>query len=237
MSKKKVEKEDVNEVFDLKKGKEEKEVVLHGKETIPSGKEEKKDYNKLLRNILIGIGFFVIAFIAVILIVEASKHSNYNGVEFEKVKAGEITFYKTQFPTYKEGEWKTFNLYLRNAPQKLDSISFEGERINLMDVLVINFTDDFQCGGSGIIATANLVQFLKDGMNVEVIQDKNATCDQEGRYIFLEIDPANETKIIQNSDTCYTIQVSDCKILEATEKFIVEKLVELKTEAKESSSY
>ncbi|VVB79753.1 Uncharacterised protein [uncultured archaeon] len=239
IKKKRTEKKDtekVTEVFDIKKGEKEEEIVVEGKEKVPSGIEEKKDYNKVLKNILIGVGFFIIAFIAVILLAEASKHFTYEGLEFEKVKAGEITFYKTQFPTYINGEWKNFNLYVRTNPKDLDKIPFEGERINLKDVLVLNVTDDFQCGGAGVISIANLAQFLQDGLAVDVVQDKNATCDPQGRYIFLEIDPSNETKIVQNSQNCYTIHISNCEILEGTEKFIVEDLIELKAEAKKQAS-
>lgn len=234
--KKRTEKEEVTEVFDIKKGKKEDEIVVEGEERIPSGIEEKKDYNKLLKNILIGVGFFIIAFIAVILIIEASKHTTYKDLDFEKVKAGEIVFYKMQFPTNVGGEWKTFNLYMRTDPKELEKIPFEGRRINLKEVLVLNITDEFQCEGMGIISVANLVQFLKDGMGVDVVQDKNASCDEQGRYIFLEIEPANETKIIQNSQNCYTIKVSNCEILKGTEKFILEKMTELKAEAKQQES-
>lgn len=238
--KKKVEKkgtEKITEVFDIKKGKKGEEIVIGGEEKIPSGNEEKKDYNKLLRNILIGIGFFIIAFIAVILMIEASKHFSYKDLEFEKVKVGKIVFYKTQFPIQGDDGWKTFNLYMRTNPNDLEVIPFEGDKINLKNILVINQTDEFQCGGKGIISIANLIQFLKDGVGIDVVQDKNATCDEQGRYIFLEIESANETKIVQNSQNCYTIQVSNCQILEGTEKFILEKLVELKAEAKQANSY
>ncbi len=202
------------------KSKEEKEI------------EEIKDYNKTLRNILIGIGLFFLAMALVYFIYYEINNFEYRGVEFTVEKFCDtkpcLTTYRTSVPVFFQGNLMPYNFYLRNDPRDLDSILFEGEgRIRFSEDAVFNFTKDFDCDGDDMIGIANLVK-LYEIMGTKVIKDENAGCDPEGQYIFVNFEEGNETKIEQFGTRCYKIIVKDCEILQATEKFMVETFIKMK---------
>ncbi len=184
-----------------------------------------KQQNKTIMIILVLIGVFILAFVVWIVISNTQSHFEYKGVSFEITK--EIAPYRTNLPEFKSSVtgWaimtdNNYYFYLRNDPRKLDNISFNGEIILRKDV-VINSTGDFMCGGKGILGITNLVR-LYNGIGANVIKDQNATCDEQGRYMLLQIEAGNETRIDQNGPSCYLMQINNCEILEATERFMVE---------------
>lgn len=188
-----------------------------------------KKQNKQLRNILIGIGIFILLILAVVLFFNSVRHFEYEGVDFEVVKEGEgeniLILYNTKIPLYdSSGEkYADYNFYLRNDPRELKDILFEGDLFFLTN-MVINSTEDFHCEGYGILAVANLVQ-LYEVMGTKVIKDENATCDEQGRYSYLNLKPGNETKIEKVGPACYDIIINNCEILKGTEKFMVETFI------------
>jgi len=125
-----------------------------------------------------------------------------------------------------DGKNAEYNFYLRNDPRKLDEgVSFNGN-LSLAQNLVLNSTEDFNCDGFGIIATANLVNLYKvSGINV--IKDQNATCDSEGRYAFINLQKGSETRIDKVGPACYNVNISNCEILEATERLMLESFIEI----------
>ena len=119
-----------------------------------------------------------------------------------------------------------YNFYLRNDPRDLKKdVDFVGE-IQFAETMVLNSSNDFHCDGDGIISIANVAQ-LYQILGVEVIQDSNATCDSEGRYLFLNLNDANETSVVQTGPGCYEFSISNCEILEATERYMVETFIEI----------
>jgi hypothetical protein len=117
-----------------------------------------------------------------------------------------------------------YNIFLRNDPRKLD-VNFTGELFSSGN-MVLNSEDSFTCGGKGAIAAANLVQLYKL-LGTNVITDENATCDPQGRYIFVDVKPENFTSVEQFGPVCYDINVKDCEILEGTERFMLETLIKV----------
>jgi len=146
----------------------------------------------------------------------------YGGMEFEKNQVGEITFYKTILPLKQDGKSLDLSVYFRNSPEKVYKVLFNGS-IPTRELMVINSTDEFICDGDGVIGVQNVVNNF-GYFGIKSVQDKNATCDSQGRYLFVEIDAGNETKIVQDSETCYTIKVNNCEILIATERFLLQKV-------------
>ncbi len=195
------------------KEKKKGEDFIQKKEKEISEKEKNKSSdNKTLRNIFIGLGMFVALFVCIVLFVYSMNHFEYKGINFNVIKdTGGLTFYHLE-----EG----YNL--RKDPRKLDKIPFEGE-INFAPInkLVYNSTR-FECEGDGVIAAANLGLILHAIAGIDLVKDQNATCDSQGRYMFVNIKPGNETRIIQNGPSCYEFEVNNCEILDVTEKFIVE---------------
>ena len=203
-------------------GKEKKEIEPK------ISKEDIKAQNKTLKNIFIGLGVIVFIIAVVILSINSAKHFEYNGVEFKVIQEGEIIFYNAVFPLYQGMTGKhiaDYNIYLRNSPKKLEKVVFDGE-VNLKPDTVINTTVNFNCDGDGVIAIANLAQVLET-FGTNVIKNPEIGCDApRNEYVFIQIREGNETRIEQFAPTCYNFYVNDCEILEVTEKFIVDLLVE-----------
>ena len=178
--------------------------------------------NNQLKIFFMVIGIVVVIILTTMFVINQMRHFEVGGVTFNVVK--EIAPYSTSLPVIYEGKNASYNFYLRNDPRKLtEEISFEG-KINLevpMNQMVINITGEVDCNKDSGIAVGNLVSLYRVS-GISVIKDENATCDKKGRYLFLQIEPGNVTKIKQTSDACYTIEINNCEILKGTERFMVE---------------
>jgi len=192
-----------------------------------ASKKEIAEQNKLLRNIILILGFLFLVVVGTYLIVNNMKYVDYEGIEFDAVKSGNIVFYHTVFKIYDErGIHKlNYNVYLRNSPIKLGkTVVFDGS-LDMKEMMVLDSTEDFKCEGDGIISVANMVQVL-GAFGTTVAKDPNATCDDQGRYMYILIQEGDETKIEQFGPACYNLYVNNCEILEVTERFILEALNE-----------
>ena len=218
------EKKEVCENFNLKKDGKEKNIKSCGiEETKKVEKGQIESENKILRNFLIGLGAFILIFIATFLIISSSQHFNYRGVKFDIIEdEGGLIFYKTSLPVKNEGKTADYNIYLRKDPRTSGEIDFN-EDIELAKILVYNSTG-FSCDGDGVIAVANFAQTMNI-FGVKTVKDLNATCDPEGTYMFLNLKPGNRTSIEKTGPTCYEFSINNCEILDATEKFMVELIV------------
>jgi len=187
--------------------------------------KQAKQQNKILRNIFL-------VFLSITLIIGSYFLSSYyitnfeyNGLEFKIIKEGDIIFYHTFLNLERDDAPVKYNFYLRNDPRKLEKITFE-EDLLLLTNMVLNVTDEFNCNGDGVIAIANLAN-LYSAVGINIIRDENATCDEQGRYKYLNIQPGEETKIEHDGSGCYQMYISDCEILKGTERFMLDSLVEL----------
>jgi hypothetical protein len=173
----------------------------------------------------------VIAFIVIgYFIVDNMRSFEYKGVEFEIVKFCDadpcLILFQTKLPVVKErGEKAEYNFFLRNDPRDLEDIKFDGN-IKLLNTMVVNSKNDFNCDGDGIIAMANLVK-LYEVAGTRVIKNEELDCPINNEYIYFELSEGGETKIINPISSCYVLRVNDCEIIPVTEKFMVETLVEI----------
>ncbi len=221
----KKDKEEVCEIFELKKGRKEKVVKACGEEIVEhASKEQLKKQNNLLRNVLIAMGLFVIFCVLLVWWIDSTRSFEYNGLKFKVVKEGNLILYQTSLPVYYQGELRQYNFYLRNDPRKLEDVNFDGD-VRLLKNMVVNMSD-IRCDGDEVIGVANLVK-LWNVLGTKVITDENATCDPQGRYIYLNILEGNDTQIQEDGTACYEMTVGNCEILRATEKFMVETLIEV----------
>jgi hypothetical protein len=186
-------------------------------------KKERKQENKILRNVLIFIGIFFAILIASFIIMRFSNHPKYSGLTFNVIQEGQLTFYQTSIPTLHNGTVAQYNIYLRNDPKELKKeVPFVGA-IDSIDNTVINITQEFDCNGDQVIAIANIVN-LYGALNKKIMKDENASCDELGRYMYIVVQPGEETKIEKFGSNCYRIDIKDCEILQGTERFILEML-------------
>src|SRR3989344_3333259 len=214
------------EIFEIQKGGEEKTVETQNKEFVNETPSENliKQENKTLRNFLIGLAILTTAFVAVYFFASSLKTFEYKGVTFNVVK--EIAPYQTSIPVMYQGRLTDYNFYLRNDPRDLDNISFYGE-INFKPTAIINATDDLKCGGDGVIGIANLVNLYRI-LGTNIIKNQSLNCDTNGTYMYIDLVKGNVSGIEQYGPTCYQLSVSDCEILEVTERFMIESLAKTK---------
>ncbi len=189
-------------------------------------KKEKSKENKLLLKILLVIGMFFLAILVAFFVMKSSAHPKYNGVNFNVIQEGEITFYQTSFQVIYKGKLTNYNIYLRNNPKDLEKeVPFQGE-LELRNFMVVNTTtENLFCEGDWSLATGNLMNL--EIFNIEIMRDENASCSEGGEYMFVEIEEGEETKIEQFGPSCYRLTVSDCEILPVTERFMIEVFAEV----------
>lgn len=201
------------------------EEVLNELEGKPN-KEQSDKERKQLRNILLGLGVFVILIILAVFFISSIRSFEYKDTKWDIVREGNLLLYDTKLPLFNEkGEqYLNYNFFLRNDPRDLN-VDFNG-KLEIKDAMVINAEEEFSCDGDGIIAVANLRQ-LYEIIGTKVIKDESAGCDSEGRYMYVNLKSGDETKIEKTGNACYDILISNCEILPATERFMVETFAEV----------
>ena len=232
-----VKKKKIYEFFKIiKKGKE-KTIKKTGKTPeIIEKKDQIKHQNKILRNILLFFGGILVLILVFVVYSYSLNTFKYEGVEFKRILQGELIFYNTAIEMFSpSGEYVgDYNVYLRKDPRKLGKeIPFEGE-LYLSQALFINSTEPFNCDGDGIIAVANFGQIIGQ-FGARTLQNPNATCDSEGRWMFIRLQPGNETYIEQTGPICYNFNINNCEVLEVTERFLIEAIVKANRLSSEGS--
>ncbi len=196
------------------------EEVLNELEEKPN-KEQLKKERKQLRNVLLGLGIFVIVLALAVFFISSIKSFEYKNTKWDIVREGNLILYNTKIALVNENgeQYMNYNFFLRNDPRKLN-VDFNGE-LEIKELAVINAEEEFNCDGDGIIAVANLNQ-LYQIIGTKLIRDENATCDSEGRYMYINLKAGDKTKIEQTGISCYDILINNCEILAGTERFMVE---------------
>ena len=210
---------------------EEKENV--GEEPAPEEKvvEKGNEESKQLRNVFLVVGFLALMFIGAFVFINSVRHFKYGGVDFNVVKEGELILYQTSLPV-KVTDRTTgavvrndYNFYFRNDPRKLKDVVFDGH-VNIKQNVIMNFTENFNCDGDGVIGVANMMNLfgiLK--INAEI--NNSLGCSKESQYTFLRLQSGNETGIEQVHTNCYDLTINNCEVLEVTEKYLIEMLIKL----------
>ena len=188
----------------------------------PITKDEINEQNKTLKKVFIGVGVFIGVILLCVWFINSVRYFEYEDVKFSVIKEGELILYNTALPVYTQTgvslsgqsvlteHTADYNFYLRNDPRKLEHIPFNGE-LEMRKILVINATKEFDCEGDQIIAIANLVQLYQFG-GAQVIRDSNATCDEEGRYMFINLQEGEVSGIEQIGPGSYNLNINECEI-------------------------
>ncbi len=221
--------EEVCEVFNIEKeGKIETKKVCATEEKKPATKKQIKEQEKILRNFLIGLGVLVLFVVGWFIGSHHLTTFNYQKLDFEIIKEGEVTFYHTVIPIYSNGaHTSNHNVFLRNDPRKLEKeVEFIGD-LELTGMMVMDGLDKFNCGGDGIVSQASFQQVI-NAFGTKIIRDPEAGCDEYGRYNFVELVEAEETRIIALDPTCHLIQIKDCEIFQAKERFLLKEMEKIR---------
>ncbi len=199
----------------------------------------KYSINKQLLIILIGMATLVIIFFIASAFFQRLNKFEYNGLTFTKEKFGQIPVYHYYyFLKGKQGQLIKYNLYLRIDPRK-NNVSINGEIVLRDDksvYLSVNSTGLTQCeyGAAGI---ASLSQFLSGNQLIvrgaspdeKEAYDNNvwhATCEKWPSDTVILIEKGDSTKIIRDNENCYRIEVTNCEILDAIEKFQTQSIID-----------
>jgi hypothetical protein len=230
MTENKKSKEKVRELYEIKKDGKEKIVKTEGEiKEEPVKKGQKANESKILVSILICLGFLILMVVVYFVASKSATQFKYDGIKFTVMKQGELTLYQTSFPVIYKGNKSVYNIYLRNDPRILDKEVPAPDTPLVIDNTVVNITKEFNCNGDQVIAIANIVN-LYGAIGKKIIKDENASCDSAGRYMYLTIQPGNETQIEKVGPNCYNININKCEILEGTERFLTKMLASINSE-------
>ncbi|MEK6811055.1 MAG: hypothetical protein AABX96_00945 [Nanoarchaeota archaeon] len=206
--------------------------------TKPIPKERKIE--KELLGILIFLAVLVVVFIMATTYFKSLNYFEYGGLTFSKKRVGDIQlFHHSYYIKNQAGKIIQYNLYLRNDP-RYNNISIEGIPSKLLSpgkvaYLSVNSEGLQECK-YGPLSVATISSFMSDNQmrvvagNLDFWQagarrDKWVTCENQPGNRVVEILKGNETKVTIGGN-CYRIEVTDCQILEAVERLIVQSIVD-----------
>lgn len=217
-----------------------KEVELKEKKKEPKGaelkgekKEEKADKKESqLKWIILFMAVIIIVFFVFYFLLNSGKGFKYSGVEFEKIKQGNLVFYLGKFPmTDINGNFVAyFPFYFRNDPRKLSNIEINATIKLSMDVAYAADSGFVESCNDSILAATTLSFFLKSlGLNLfSVTINKTealmlnrtyASCDDK-RFSIIAFQPGKINKIRQEG-SCYILEINNCEFMKVTERFLV----------------
>lgn len=233
------EKEDKN-IEDKEENKEKKH--LDNKEEKTENKKVKDLISKESKTLIWMALVLIVVFFSSYYAFKSFNSFEYRGLQFTKQKIGEIPYFQSYY-YFKGDSGKPIDylLNLRIDPRE-NNVSTVGE-IKLPDYKILylsaNETGFESCpAGEKAAAVSSFVLFLKgNGVDVRAASpDQNisigknityANCENRSPKSVILIKSDSETKIDANGN-CFVIDVSDCRFLQAFEKFEVELLVQAK---------
>ena len=181
--------------------------------------------------------FLILTFSVIILILFFAFMSNYKkSFEYQNVKFNVVEFcdagppclktYNTKIPFVYENKPTFYNFYLRNDPRALSQkVPFNGKLV-LRENMSIDITFNTYCDGYEQIAIVNFVN-LHNVAGISTVGEGGAVCDSTGKSMYVLIQEAEKTSIEQIGPACYVMNVKDCEIIEATERFMIETLIKI----------
>ncbi|MEK6889339.1 MAG: hypothetical protein AABW80_04500 [Nanoarchaeota archaeon] len=168
----------------------------------------------------------------------------YEGLAFTKERYGDVvvSHYSYLFKDKISQELLRYNLYLRIDPRE-NNVPVEGEVLFSKSDIILSVDTTYlqQCSDS-IIAISMLQDFIKNnGFNLktgvgQLEQNDNRTdipfvnCETHPNDLLIQLKEGSETKIVQTDGNglCYEINVNDCEILPAVEKFVIRSIIDAK---------
>lgn len=208
------------------------------------GEKKEQKYNKELYIVLGAMVFLIIVFFASYFIFNSLNIFEYEGLTFTKEKFGEIPVYHYYYFYDFDGKKYQYNLYLRNDPRE-NTVPIIGAAIQeeiefpIGNVVYISLDPNESIVGCeySSVGLSNLASFfvnnqlkVKSASTIKEVAEENnieyATCKTHPADNVIIIKSGNETQVIREKDSCTIIQIADCQVLEAMEKFQLEALLD-----------
>ncbi len=168
------------------------------------------------------------------LYVQQQNKFSYAGVEFTKVKEGQLTYYHGKFPiNYKGQTLKIFNVYLRINPKK-NNIPINTP-LSLSEKVVISFEPGLEKCPLAIVGHSAMSQFISVFPWVKDVTGavNNREYALENNMNFADCSNATKDKTIilartsqvqsieKEGDNCYVLNVGDCGYLALSERYVI----------------
>lgn len=192
------------------------------KKEIESGKKKlrKKQEKQLKVFLIIMLSLLIFIFIAYVF-VQASLKFRYAGLEFKKVRQGELVLYQTP----------VFPVFLRNDPRELRDIEVESKILLQKRVGIGGEKELIESCKESVVAAASLAIFYgRTGLetfsattNKEEAKEQGielVDCSLNTNYSAILFESGEESRIEKEAN-CYILRVKDCEFLEAAERFMV----------------
>ena len=190
---------------------------------------------------VIGLAVLAVIFIVLYFAFQDLGKVKYEGLTFIKEKYGDVQVYHYYYLTQlSSGKVRSIDIFLRGNPAE-NKVPVKGEIVYPAGKTVyisINGTGLKECTYN-IVAIASLTGFLVNNeLNVKAgTPDKeeakmnnstHITCATYPSSTTLAIRTGSETKITRVEGFCYDVEISNCEILPALEKFIVQSIIDAK---------
>jgi len=213
-------------------------------------KQDKKEKSKKKKKdndgngvylVIFGIIFLVALFIALSWLFQSKGTFEYKGLTFNEEKLGEIDLYHhSYFLKARNGNVIEYNLFLRQDPRE-NNIPLTG-RITYKQgkfvYLSINGTGLEQCKQAQL-GIANLASFLtnnqidvkgatQDAVEAELNGLRHITCNSNPDHVVILIQSGEESQVKKLKNNCHLIEIHNCEVLETTEKFILQSILDSK---------
>jgi|WetSurMetagenome_2_1015567.scaffolds.fasta_scaffold307726_1 hypothetical protein len=227
----------------MKKNKEEKDTEESGKEEEKSPESNSKQLYWIL-GVMAGL---ILTFVLTTFIIQSFKSFNYEGMKFTKENFGNIPIYVYSYSALMSTTGNVVNtgavqVILRGDPRK-NNVLIEGGQIEFPSDRLIYIsinTTGLKCNYTAV-AAASLSGFLtSNGFKIKgAVPDEKeanessiqfASCKSKPNNPVIEIKSAEKTHI-QVDGNCFVIEVANCEILQAVEKFEVQMIADAKKRA------
>ncbi len=209
--------------------------------SLPKKETKERKIEKEILGVLIFLGVLIGVFVIASSYFKSLNYFEYEGLTFSKEMAGNIRVFHHNYYLKVAGKLINYNFYIRTDPRD-NNVSVEGDKSKLLApgavaYIAIN-SEGLQNCKFGPLAVGGLSGFLADNQmkviggnlnfwDVPIKKNEWVTCKNKLGNRVVEIFEGNETKITIEGN-CYRISVSNCEILEATEKLQVQSIVEVK---------
>ncbi len=219
---------------------------------IKESKEKETKIDKKIKSALpfiLFLGVLVIIFFISYYFFRGLNTIEYGGMTFTRTMFGSVLLYHTSYNAVSEdGKVAKYDLYLRVNPEE-NNVPAEGKIIYPAYRGVYSAVNEsgLDCNLT-LVALSELSQFIAGNFlkfragtsDYNESVSKNITyvsCEEYLANTVIMIKSANETRITNANTTnvtgkknCYEIDVANCEIVPAVEKFIVRSLIDAKEE-------
>lgn len=214
--------------------------MVKKKKVVRKIEKEKIVSNKPVYKFLGFVVFLVLLFFVSSYLIKMAYNFNYEGLSFTKEKFDDLMVYHHYY-YFKDGYGELFqyNLYLRNDPRE-NNVSVNGKIVypTQKDFIYISIGEDIEKCSDSSLAIAQLSSFitdnqmfLKTGLSNESKAKESSvpyvSCEKYPDDFVVSLMIGDRTKIVKKNK-CYEIEIANCDILKAVEKFEVQSLIDRK---------